>query len=455
VCGQGDLYCSANDAAAPFISSVGKILDGDAATGSKQGQLSSSMVSDWSQTNLPGLGSTVSSLENSARTLPTIADPSSTDVGTGIAGIDSGATSLVATLKPVQDLVQWVKNTPGARDVLSSASPGSPQAAAGQILNTASRIDLGGAINTAVSLANTAQQLLSPAQSGTAPSSGPNPRDALMPGTEQLAAETAPLSSLNSSTLTAGLGALQLLKPDTILDQITAVGGGIAQTAANIPQILSDFLALPQKIAAGDITGAHQVAGELNNLFSPLVKAAAGVNLGLVAQLVDMAAPFDPSGYTAIAGLIVGVLARLDIVRIANDLGQAQETLWAAVDKLAHGDVLGAGAQMTGLAPVGVDLAAAVAAMFTGGSKEDPSELAQPGTLGAQRDAFVHAVSTGDLAGMATALIQVAGAQGLSDISTVVGKGLQAADYFASNPHTDYSQGKQELQTFLEGQIRS
>jgi hypothetical protein len=85
VCGQGDLYCSINDAAAPFISSVGKILDGNAATGSKQDQLSSSMVSDWSQTNLPGLGSTVSSLENSARTLPTIADPSSADVGTGIA----------------------------------------------------------------------------------------------------------------------------------------------------------------------------------------------------------------------------------------------------------------------------------------------------------------------------------------------------------------------------------
>jgi len=459
VCGQGDMYCNVSDSAAPFVSSVGQILGGNASPGSPQSQLSSSMTSNWSQSDLPGVESTVSTLQDRAKSLPVQPDLSSTSTTTGVAGIGAGANSLASTLKPLQDIVSWVKNTPGVGDSLKNAPAGSPQAAANQVLDAASKIDLGGAITNATSLANTAQQVLSGTSTSTQPGTTAGPssgvRDALTPGTKQLASQTAPLDSMNSSTLTAGLGVLRLLKPNTILGQITTVGGGIAQTAANIPKILGDFLALPQKIATGDINGAHQVAGELNTLFSPIVKAAAGVDLGLIAQLIDMAAPLDPSGYTAIAGVVVGVLANLDIVRIANDLGQAQEVLWAAVDKLTHGDLLGAGAQMTGLAPVGIDLAAAVAGMFVGGSKEDPSQLGDPGEVGAQRDAFVRAVSTGDLAGMAGALTQVAGPQGLADITSAVGQGLQVSDFYSSNAHTNYSQGVQELLTFLEGQIGS
>lgn len=460
VCGQGDMYCSVDDSASPFISAIGQALGGNSAASSPAGTLQSSLVSDWSGAD-PNVSSTMSTLDERAKALPSDPAASSPDADTGVAGVGAGASSLASTLKPLQDVVSWVKNNPAVADSLNHATAGSPQAAAAQVLNAASKVDLSGAITTATSLAGTAQQVLSSAsstmQAGTTAQAGTGSgaRDALSPAADRLASQTSPLTGLNSSTLTTGLGVLRLLKPNTILGQITNVGAGIAQTAANIPAIVSQFAALPGKIATGDIQGAHQIADALNGLFSPLVKMAAGVDLGLVSQLITMAAPLDPSGITAIVGLVVGVLSHLDIVRIANDLGQAQQVLWAAVDKLTHGDLLGAGAQMTGLAPVGIDLAAAVAGMFTGEQKTDASQLGDPGTVGAQRVAFVDAVSRGDLAAMATALTQVSGPQGLTDIASTIGQGLQVANFYSSNAHTNYGPGVQELLTFLEGQISS
>ncbi|WP_280490629.1 cutinase family protein [Nocardia farcinica] len=452
ICGEGDLYCSVSESASPFVSAIGQVLGGGADPSSPEGQLSQSLVSDFSRADLAGIGSTLSTLTDRAKALPTDSEVGSVGAATGVAGVGAGASSLVGTLSPLQDVQKFVQSNPSAAEALKSAPAGSPEASAAKVLDTAGQIDIVGAISSAASLANSASQILAggtSSQGGT----GVSPRDTLAPRAEQLAAATSPLAQLDTSTLTQGLGILKLLKPNTIIKQVTNVGTGVAQTAVNMPQILDSFAKLPGAIAAGDIQGAHKLAGDINNLFSPVIKMAAGVDLGLIASIINAASVFDPSGWTAIAGLIVGVLSNLDIIRIANDVGQAQEVLWRAVEKLAKGDLLGAGAEMTGLAPVGIDLAAAVAGMFTGAPKMDASQLGNAGAVATQSAALASSVGSGDLAGMAGALTSIAGSEGVGDLVDVARQGLEVATFYASNAHTNYQQGVQLLLDFLLGQL--
>ncbi|SUD49575.1 Cutinase [Nocardia otitidiscaviarum] len=454
ICGSGDLYCSV-DESSPFVSAIGQILGGNADPTSAEGQLTSSLISDFSKADLAGLNSAVGTLADRAGSLPSETDLSSIQTTTGVAGVGAGANALVGTLEPLQDVVEFAQQNPYAVDQLKQAPTGSPEADAAKVLDTASQVDLVGAITQAVSLANTASQILSGAGAGQPGTATVNPSDALTPRVEQLANTTNALQSLDTSTLTSGLGILKLLKPNTIIKQITNAGTGVAATAANMPRILDTFVKLPGAIATGNIQEAHRLAGDINNLFSPIIKMAAGVDLGFIASIISAASMFDPSGWTAIAGLIVGVLANLDIVRIANDIGQAQEVLWRAVEKLARGDLLGAGAEMTGLAPVGIDLAAAVAGMFTGAPKQDVERLGGQTAVGAQSVAFSKAVSAGDLGGMASALFETAGDKGISDLVDVAAQGIEVATFYASGAHVNYGDGVQQLLQFILRQIGS
>lgn len=454
ICGEGDLYCSVSESASPFISAIGQTLAGGGDPSTPEGQLSQSLISDFSRADLAGIASTLSTLTDRAGALPTDAEIGSAGAATGVAGVGAGASSVAGTLSPLQDVATFAQENPGAAEALKTAPAGSPEASAAKVLETAGQIDLVGAISSAASLANSASQILA-GGAATQGTTGTSPRDTLAPRAEQLATAAAPLAQLDTSTLTQGLSILKLLKPNTIIKQVTNVGTGVAQTAGNMPQILDSFVKLPGAIAAGDIPGAHKLAGDINNLFSPVIKMAAGVDLGLVASVINAASVLDPSGWTAIAGLIVGVLSNLDIIRIANDVGQAQEVLWRAVDKLAKGDLLGAGAEMTGLAPVGIDLAAAVAGMFTGAPKMDPSQLGNTGAVGTQSAALASSVGSGDLAGMASALTGIAGSEGVGDLVDVARQGMEVATFYASNAHTNYQQGggTQLLLDFLLGQI--
>lgn len=453
ICGEGDLYCSVSDGAQPFISAIGQTLSGNVDGASEAGQLSSSMVSDFSKGDLGGINSTLSTLTGRANSLSD-SDLGSSGGATGVAGVGSGAQSVIGTLTPLQDLQEFVKTNTGAAEALKSAPSGSPESSAATILDAVSKIDIGGAISSATSLANSAQQILAGTGGGPGSTSTASPKSTLAPQVEQLASQTSALSGLDSSTLSSGMSILKLLKPNTIIKQITNVGTGVFSTAANVPAILDSFAKLPGAIATGDIQGAHKLSGDINNLFSPVIKMAAGVDLSLIASIVSAASVFDPSGAASIASLIIGVLANLDIVRIANDVGQIQEVLWAAVDKLSRGDLLGAGAAMTGLVPVGIDLAAAVAGMFTGGEKTDVSELGKPGAVAKQSSTFATAVNAGDLGSLAGALTQIAGSDDVEDIVSAVGQGLDVATFYASGAHVNYSGGVQQLLTFLSGQIR-
>ncbi|WP_411742718.1 hypothetical protein [Rhodococcus sp. IEGM 1366] len=78
-------------------------------------------------------------------------------------------------------------------------------------------------------------------------------------------------------TITGYSQVLSVLKPTVVVDQVRNIAIGVS--SLDIPGILANLALLPQKVAALDAQGAHKVAGDLNNQFSPLVKMAADVDL--------------------------------------------------------------------------------------------------------------------------------------------------------------------------------
>ncbi|WP_051023353.1 cutinase family protein [Nocardia pneumoniae] len=196
-----------------------------------------------------------------------------------------------------------------------------------------------------------------PAQANPAPdrpSTTTTATSAPAPGWET---ETAPATSPVS---------IEELNPSQVLAQVVTVLGGLSEFAGNVPAIVNDLAQLPALVGTGDIPGLHRVAGDLNNQFNPLVRMVAGIDLRLVAGALTLAAPLDTSGWVGVAAQIVGLLAGLDIGRIATDIGRAQEIAWTALEALTTGDPLAALLALTGIAPVATDLLAATAAAFTG-----------------------------------------------------------------------------------------
>ncbi|UAK31927.1 cutinase family protein [Nocardia asteroides] len=192
--------------------------------------------------------------------------------------------------------------------------------------------------------------------------STPAPTSTALPTTTAKARATTtstPITSFGSAS-TGQISASQ------VLAQVVTVLRGLTSFTANVPAIVADLAQLPGLITAADVRGVHRVSGDLNNQFAPLVELADGLDLRLVARALALAAPLDTTGVATIAAEIVGVLAGLDISRIATDVGRAQEIAWTAVESLAGGDPVAAVLALTGLAPVAADLVSATAAAFTG-----------------------------------------------------------------------------------------
>ncbi|UGT59889.1 cutinase family protein [Nocardia asteroides] len=192
----------------------------------------------------------------------------------------------------------------------------------------------------------------------TAPSAPP----ATVSPTTTATVPTAP----SAPTTTTGTAWTGQLGPSQVLAQVVTVLNGLASFTAKVPAIGADLAQLPGLLAAGDVPGLHRVSGDLNNQFNPLVALADGLDLRLVAAALTVAAPLDTSGVALIAAEVVGVLAGLDIARIATDIGRAQEIAWTAVESLADGDPVAALLALTGLAPIAADLLSATASAFTG-----------------------------------------------------------------------------------------
>lgn len=459
ICAPDDLYCAVNTGKDGLLAGLGQVLSGAPEGAPANPAVGQALVSDFSSADLPGASSTADTLAQRVATLPSTGGVSSIDTATQIGGVGAGAASLVKTLSPLEDVASFTKTNPGALDGLKSAPQGSPEAAAMQVLDAASKIDLPATIQTGMSLVNTAQQLLAgglgaPVATGTTAAVPAAPQKALAPGVNSLTQAVAPLGSISPDTISAGLGILTSLKPNTIIKQVLTVVSCTAQMAANVPHILEHLVALPQKVAALDIDGSHRIAGELNNLFAPVVKMAAAVDLQMIASILAMIP--DPQGYAMIASLIVGLLGGVDVIRLANDVGQIQEVAWAAVKKLHGGDPIGAGLAMTGLLPIGLDLASVAVGVLTGGAKTDPSQLGQPTAVSGQSTALVSNLAGQDLGGLANTLTSIGGSQGAQDVAQLAGEGLDAAKFFASGAHQSYgdfkvdSAGRSALQWLLD-----
>ncbi|MBH0777687.1 cutinase family protein [Nocardia bovistercoris] len=192
----------------------------------------------------------------------------------------------------------------------------------------------------------------------------PDPNPAPTTPTTTASPASTPTPTPTSATSAAPITGLD---PSRVLAQVVTVLDGLSGFTANVPAIVDDLARLPALLGSGDIPGLHQVAGDLNNRFHPLVAMAAGIDLRLVARALTMAAPLDTTGGLAVAAEVVGLLAGLDITRIAAALGRAQEVAWTALAALAAGDPLTALLAVTDLAPVATDLLAGTASAFTGG----------------------------------------------------------------------------------------
>ncbi|EID76952.1 hypothetical protein W59_25546 [Rhodococcus opacus RKJ300 = JCM 13270] len=442
ICDPGDLYCSIRKGDNPLLGSLGSILsktpsthgdtsaDGDtSANGGNRNtggdaRLATALTSDFSGADLPALGRTVATLGQQ------LSEPN-----VDVRGVAATASSIATALAPIADLIDS-GTAHAATEQLAAAQVGSPEHSASEVLSKARASDLTAALNTVTTIADTARKL---ADSGTTTVAGASADAAqLSTAATPLGGQVAPLTSVPADALSTASTVLSVLKPATVVDQILNVVTGV--TALDISGILNNLTVLPQKVAALDAHGAHQVAGELNNQFAPLVKMAAAVDLRWVSQVLSVIP--DPTGYTQIAALVASILGGVDVIRLATLVGQIQDIAWTAIEKLLPPpgqapDPLGAAATMTGLVPVGLDLASVAVNMLSGKASKTPPELL--GKLSNAATNISAQTQNVDLPALTGSLTTMAQSQGAEDLTALVGEGLKAASFFTSGAHTNYS----------------
>ncbi|MGW4336749.1 cutinase family protein [Rhodococcus koreensis] len=439
ICDPNDLYCSIRKGANPFLGSLGSILSktpsntntntGAGASGGGA-TVATALTSDFSGADLPGLGSNVDALGKQL---------SGTDTGgtVDVHQVADTATSLSKSLRPLADLLQSGAANTAATTTLAAAPVGTPENAAAQVLTTASHADLTGALDSVATIANTAAAL---ANNGTTTLPAAAPEISQLSSTAAtLGSQIAPVAATPADALQAASSVLSVLKPTVVVDQALNVVTGV--TALDIPAILHNLTVLPQNIAVGDVRAARDTARELNVQFAPLVKMVAGVDLKWISHILAIIP--DPSGYTQIAALVTSILGNVDVIKLANVAGQAQEIAWAAADKLfpppgVLPDPVGAAAQTTALLPLGLDLASVAVNMLTGKvGKTDPALLGKQ-AANPVGNAITTQAQTLDLKGLAGSVSTMARSQGAEDLAAVVGEGLTAASFFASGAHQSY-----------------
>ncbi|MEV8195102.1 MULTISPECIES: cutinase family protein [Rhodococcus] len=433
ICDPGDLYCSIEKGSSPLLGSLGSILSksssvGDVPTAEPGGntQLAAALTSDFSDADLPALGTKVATLGQQL-TAPTV----------DIDQVADTARSIANTLAPLTDLLSSGAASPAANGQLAAAPVGTAEHNASEVLTRAGQSDLESAFSAALKIADTASTLTGDASAGL-PSSAPEIQT-LADDANLLTGQVAPLVSTPVDALSSATSVLSVLKPTVVVNQVLNVATGV--TSLDLPGILNNLALLPQKVAALDAQEAHQIAGELNNQFSPLVKMAAEVDMRWVSQILAVIP--DPSGATQIAALVSSILSNVDVIRLANIVGQIQEIAWAALEKLfpppgIAPDPVGAGAAMSGLLPVGLDLASVAVDMLSGKATKTPPEL-----LGKQANAVSTSITTQaanlDLPQLSDSLVTLSQSQGAQDLAALVSEGLSAASFFTSGAHTNYN----------------
>nr|WP_244867049.1 cutinase family protein [Rhodococcus sp. B50] len=434
ICDPGDLYCSIEKKSNPLLGSLGSILSSSPGTGDTDGtaagntQLSAAVTSDFSSAELPTLAAAVTELGQQF-TAPNV------DLGQ----VASTARSIAQTLAPLTDLVDSGAANRATNGQLGAAPDGSAEHAAADVLTRAGESDLAGAVDAAVEIADAADTLAR--GESVSPPTRASQVQTLAANVNALTGQIAPLASTPPDVLRSADSVLSVLKPTVMVDQVLTVATGVA--SLDMPGILHNLTVLPQKVAALDARGAHQIAGELNNQFSPLVTMAAAVDLRWVSQVLAVIP--DPSGAAQVTAMVASILSNVDVFRLADLVGRIQEIAWTAVEKLLPPpgiapDPVGAGAAMTGLLPVGLDLASVAVDMLSGrATKTAPELLGEHGDV-ASTNTAAGAAAGPDLPQLSDSLVALAQSSGVEDLALLVGDGLSAASFLMSDAHTNYNE---------------
>jgi len=295
-------------------------------------------------------------------------------------------------------------------------------------------MDIGAAVNAAAQVANTVT-------GGS--QSQPGVVSANLAITD-LAASTAPLTATPADVLVTASSALSILKPSTLVGQVTNVASNTLSFASNTPKILDTLRRVagmvtdPNPDIRAKVVAARNVFRELNTLCSPLVKMAAGVDLHMVSSLLSFIP--DPSGVAGIVSMVVGMLGNLDVIKLATQVGQLQENLWSIAETVAGGgDLLAIGGKFLELVPTLLGFATTALNTLTGSvAKTSPDMLGQNSsspTMGAS-----------NVSGLLGMLTQTATSQGADDLAQLVSEGIDAATFFTSRVHEAYGSNKVDAQ---------
>ncbi|WP_405166363.1 cutinase family protein [Nocardia sp. NBC_01499] len=395
ICDPGDLYCSIKKGDNPLLGKLGSLLSKVLGNSS----MAKTLTSNVTKADLPGLAGAVDELSTSL-TAPG---------GINLTHVRDTAAKLEVTLKTLAGL-----QDSGAADRLSAAPAGSAENNAGRVLIKVGESNLTGAATAVGTIADTATSLLNRGIR-TLQANSPD-ATTLTIKIDALVGQVAPLADLPAAILGSASKILAMLKPTVLVDQTLDVVANV--TALDFHAILDNLALLPQKVAAMDAKGAHQVAGALNNEFKPLVDLVASSDLKSVAQVLSTVP--NSQGYVQIATSMTAILSTVDVIRMATLVGQIQEIAWSVLEKLAPPpgqapDPAGAAAMLSGLLPAGLELATVATGLLTSNNTQ-------------------HL----DLDDLSAALAKTAPPTRGINLLSLIRDGLSAASFFASNAHINY-----------------
>ncbi|WP_171014229.1 cutinase family protein [Gordonia sp. GAMMA] len=418
VCDEQDMYCNTSSAN-PFVGIIGKAVTG--ATTDEVTPLSGetpagengldSLVSDFGDTDLTAIGDKASELKN--RTAALTREGADTPSKDQLNKIGELAASLNKTYSSTADIKNFADKN-GARTLLTAEKKGTPGAQTADVLDTLDGVDLGSLISNTASIAETTAGLAGGDMSSL--STGGEALKNLATMGLTVASESEAVSSTDRSNLAAATGVLGSLKVSTVID--TSLMALTTVLSTDYQGIFDKVVLLGSQLAAMDANAAHTSARELNVLLEPWVDLAASANTDIMPMAADMVAMIpDPYGVSAIASQVMRVLAQVDIKRLADNVGLAQEVAWSVVK--------GNPAEAIKLVPIGLDIGSVGVQSVLGGLLGRPVE--KTGT---------SAVS-GDLLNMTSKLAQsVGGAQNMEDLGQLATDAVDFSSFIASNVHT-------------------
>lgn len=432
LCQTGDRYCATDASENPILAGLGKILSqpgtptptpvpggsgggGPSAapdSGAGAAELTASLDAGFDRAALTGLPSQIQALTTGPSTG---ADPGA---------LAESADSVTDVLTRLGALGEWAHSNPSVRERLTAADAGVGDRSAGRVLDTVRGMDLEAVRR---SLATVTGHL-----AGGPPGPG---RDGELAGAlDALASATGELTGLGGEVLAQAGTVLPLLKPSSLITQVTTVASGTVEFAVNTPAIVDAVRRIgaavtdPSTDLGGKVRAVHLVFADLNRLCQPLVRMAAGIDLSMVAGLLRMIP--DPHGVAQTAALVLGVLDDLDVIGLARQAGALQENLWAILEALTGGaDLLAVGARFAELGHTLVGFASLALDTLTGTGTETSADLL---------DTAIDTTGAHDLAGITAALTRTDSGRGADALAELVAEGVDAATFYTSGAHQSY-----------------